>query len=282
MRSWIAGTAVGAVALTLLMSACFLVLPLTLPAGSPHAPWWALASNLVTVSVLAAIAVRSTWTGWRLAAGIFAVLIVVQPFTSLIEAAFFDFFADRATVLGLLFRQALVTAAFAPVLVALVGRWPHGAGPVAPLAAPPHAGRRVLACSALYLVLYFVFGAAIYPFIREFYAQKSVPGPLAIAAMQLLVRGPLFCAALLLVANMVPAGRRTHAVLGALVMSVVGGVAPLMAPNPYFPDAVRAVHLIEVTVENFIFGWVAGWVLSPAVRQATTRAPAPVVSSPPA
>jgi hypothetical protein len=48
----------------------------------------------------------------------------------------------------------------------------------------------------------------------------------------------------------------------ALTMSVLGGVAPLLIPNPYLPDAVRHAHLPEVGVSLFLFGFVAAWLLA--------------------
>ena len=50
--------------------------------------------------------------------------------------------------------------------------------------------------------------------------------------------------------------------VAALTMSVVGGVAPLIIPNPYLPDAVRYAHLPEVGVSNFLFGFVDAWLLA--------------------
>jgi hypothetical protein len=45
------------------------------------------------------------------------------------------------------------------------------------------------------------------------------------------------------------------------VLAGIGGVMSLLAPNPLFPDAVRFVHLAEVTSSNLVFGALVGWML---------------------
>jgi hypothetical protein len=264
MTPWLAGTLGGGLLLTVLGGILGWLVPIAMPAMPPGIAAWALAANVLIAAVLTALAVRSRWTGWRLAAALFLVLFMVKSFTSLIEAAFFDLFIDRATALALLAHELVVALVAAPSLVALTGRMrsrPTADEPaLAPVSWPVP---KFVACSALYLVLYFVFGLIIYPYVHEFYAQKILPGPLAIIAMQLLVRGPIFVAIVLLVVRMVRGTPATRALLAALVMSVVGGVAPLMVPNPFMPDAVRFVHFFEVVTENFIFGWVTGWLFAP-------------------
>jgi hypothetical protein len=43
------------------------------------------------------------------------------------------------------------------------------------------------------------------------------------------------------------------------IFTVLSGIAPLLIPNPVFPDAVRWVHMCEVTSSNFVFGIIVGW-----------------------
>ena len=38
--------------------------------------------------------------------------------------------------------------------------------------------------------------------------------------------------------------------------------AQLLLPNPYMPEPVRMVHLVETTSSNFIFGLLIGWLLT--------------------
>jgi hypothetical protein len=37
----------------------------------------------------------------------------------------------------------------------------------------------------------------------------------------------------------------------------------MIAPNPFFPDAIRWVHLGEITVSNFLLGVFVSWLWKP-------------------
>ena len=52
-------------------------------------------------------------------------------------------------------------------------------------------------------------------------------------------------------------------VFPAIMPALLTGVAPLLMPNPFFPDAVRWVHFAEVTSENFVFAVVVAWLWGP-------------------
>jgi hypothetical protein len=119
---------------------------------------------------------------------------------------------------------------------------------------------RLLACALAYVVLYFAFGRLAIPFMREFYEARTLPpfGPLV--ALQV-VRGLAF-AALCLAWLRQPWPRPVEAALWTgTALSVVGGIAPLLLPNPYLPAAVRMVHLWEVGISNFLFGCAVAWIL---------------------
>ena len=36
----------------------------------------------------------------------------------------------------------------------------------------------------------------------------------------------------------------------------------LVVPNAVFPDAIRWAHFVEVVTSNFVFGAIAGWLMS--------------------
>ena len=46
--------------------------------------------------------------------------------------------------------------------------------------------------------------------------------------------------------------------VGAL-FALLSRVAPLIIPNPYFPDAVRWMHFYEVASSNSVFGALVAW-----------------------
>ena len=132
---------------------------------------------------------------------------------------------------------------------------------------------RVMMLGILYTVIYFVAGMTIYPFVREFYADKPLPPPGLLFALQATVRGPTFVAIGALVITILRSSRMTHALAVAAVLSGLGGLTALLPPNPLFPDDVRLVHLAEVGISNAVFGWLVGWILTPATRAEASLSP---------
>jgi hypothetical protein len=234
----------------------------------PNTLMWLVLSNLCVAGVLAWYARRSSWTGWPLAAALFVVSYGIGIFNSLIEAYVFNLFGRPGEFQALAVRSLVPALLFPPLLVWLAGRWNRPGS--APATAPPYSTAgwiaRVAACSFAYLVLYFAAGMIIFPYVQQFYTERPIPAPLTIVALQLLVRGPIFAGIGLLITRIAPATRGEHAVMVAVAMCVLGGVAPLMVPNAYFPDAVRWVHFAEVVTSNFIFGAIVGWLLGGSRR----------------
>ncbi|MDQ2840482.1 MAG: hypothetical protein M3Y72_05475 [Acidobacteriota bacterium] len=116
--------------------------------------------------------------------------------------------------------------------------------------------------ACIYFVLYFVAGIAVHPFIKSFYSDQWLPSLGELCAIQFF-RGLLYIAiALPFIRRMT--GRRLHAglVLG-LCFSVLGGIAPLLLPNPYMPVPIQIAHSIEVGISNFIYGLVVAYLLVP-------------------
>ncbi|MFN2239823.1 MAG: hypothetical protein ABR524_10570 [Thermoanaerobaculia bacterium] len=230
-----------------------------LPSMAPGSLPFQVASNLIIVVVLAWLAQRARWRGWRLATALAVVLYGILSFNSIIEAMFFGFFTARTGAVILL-MTALSSALFAPALLLLAKR--DSSSPARSewslfLTAP-----RFAAGAAAYLVIYFVFGLIIFPFVADFYAGFGTPSMARVIGMALLVRGPIFVALAALIIAMSGASRRETILMVAVSMSVLGGVAPLMVPSSLFPDAVRLVHFIEVSSENLLFGWILGMLLT--------------------
>lgn len=101
--------------------------------------------------------------------------------------------------------------------------------------------------------LYFVAGSIIFPFVRDFYATQTLPSVGKIVALQLLVRGPIFIGVCLLLGRLIVLPRWAGAFAVGAVFAILSGIAPLLMPNPFFPDLVRWVHMAEVTSSNFLF-----------------------------
>jgi hypothetical protein len=270
MTRHLVATIVGALALTALQIAVGTALVTPPPPTSSEAVaattgagllWWALLANLLIAATLAWFARSAAWAGWRLAVALFIVAFGIGHANSLIEAYVFGFFPRPGEVQALFASAFVTTALFAPLMVWLTGRWREaGTAQVPP---PRHSAinwtARFAAGAVAYLVLYFAAGMIIYPYVQGFYEQRPLPPGATIAGLQLFVRGPLFVLFGWVIARMVPGSRARHALLVAVAMAVLGGAAPLLVPNPYFPDAVRWVHFAEVVTSNFVFGAIVGW-----------------------
>jgi len=134
---------------------------------------------------------------------------------------------------------------------------------------------KFVVCDLLYVFLYFAVGAIIFPYVKDFYATQRLPSAGAIAALQLVVRGPMFIVLALALTRMLGLPRLSGAIVVGLVFTLLTGAAPLLIPNPVFPDSVRWAHFCEVTSEMFVFGAVVAWLWgppklaqSPALQQA--------------
>jgi hypothetical protein len=76
----------------------------------------------------------------------------------------------------------------------------------------------------------------------------------AMVALQVTIRGPVFVLLCVGFTRMLGLPRLSGAIAVGAVFTLLSGVAPLLMPNPFFPDSVRWVHFCEVTSENFVFG----------------------------
>jgi hypothetical protein len=225
-------------------------------------------SNLVTAAALAWLAKRSRLAGLRLAGWLALLFFGIATFNNMIEALFFHVFGARDFARYLL-QGALTAIPFSLVLVALMGRMRGVSSATTPVASTGGAGSwawRLAAADLLYLACYLGAGNLIYPWVREFYESRNLPAQASIAAMQLLFRGPIFIALTLLILRMIDGDRWEKAVVAGAMLSLVGGVAPLLIPNPYLPDVVRWAHFFEVGISNFSYGAAIAWLLAPPLR----------------
>ena len=99
----------------------------------------------------------------------------------------------------------------------------------------------------------------IWPYIKDFYATQTLPSMSTILVLELLVRGPAFIVLCLMLVRMLGLPRLSGALAVGALFTLMSGVAPLLMPNPYFPDAVRWAHFCEVTSSNFLFAALVAW-----------------------
>src|SRR5579864_1338188 len=247
------------VALCVIQMIVGLLVPMK-PVAIPHFLWWWLLTNTVVVAALTLVAIRSEWRGWRLGVILAAIPLVIES-VNLLEGVVF--LTNSQVEWGKIFLHALISAALiVPVWMLLFGRRndvPHEhSHPIASKSRGERAWKFVVSDFA-YIFLYMAAGLIIFPYVKDFYATQHVPAMKTIVALQLLVRGPVFIVLCLGLVRMLGLPRLAGALAVGAVFTILSGVAPLLMPNPYFPDAVRWVHFCEVTSSNLVFGAIVGW-----------------------
>jgi hypothetical protein len=240
-----------------------------------HVLEWMFLTNAVTVVALSILALRTEWRGWRLGAAVAAIPLAIGLING-IEGIFF--LPNSPIEWPRIFLQVTISAVLSvPAWMVLFGR---RAGipqehyrPIASNSRSERAWKLVVS-DVTYLVLYFVAGTIIWPYIKDFYATQKLPSPSTVLALELLLRGPAFVVLCLLMLRMLGLPRLSGALAAGAIFSLISGVAPLLMPNPYFPDAVRWAHFCEVTSSNFVFGAIVAWLWgqkrlapAPALRQ---------------
>jgi len=212
------------------------------------------------VAALTLVAIRSEWRGWRLGVVLAAIPLIIES-VNLLEGVVF--LTNSQVEWGKIFLHALISAALiVPVWMLLFGRradvpqeYSH---PISSKSRGERAWKFVVSDFA-YVFLYLAAGFIIFPYVKDFYATQHVPAIGTIVALQLLVRGPVFIVLCLGLVRMLALPRLAGALAVGAVFTILSGVAPLLMPNPYFPDAVRWVHFCEVTSSNLVFGAIVGW-----------------------
>lgn len=209
---------------------------------------------LLNLAVLWLVARTASASGGRLIAMLFLLAFVVGSANSMIEAVFFRVLTLPQAVAASI-PAAIIMAILSPLAVLLAGRWRRGADARSAGAFTP---LTLLAAVAAYELLYWSAGTLVFPYVEHFYAAQGLPGRHAVAAMQV-ARSLIFVGAAY---PLLKSGLRSAPLMLALVYSVIGGVAPLLPDNPYMPPDIRFYHGIEVSVSNFIFGLVVGYLFS--------------------
>jgi hypothetical protein len=221
---------------------------------------WLLVSNVIVVVALATAGLRSDWRDWRLLCALFVVRAAIDM-TNLLEGAVYlpnagmdwpriAIFSLASTAVSTLLWFLIMRSAPVPDSTAN--------SPIPHRAFAPKLWRFAL-CAACYVVLYFVAGMIVFPYVRDFYATQHIPALGPLLAMQFFVRGPVFILACLLLLQMFRLPHYTGALAVGLAFTCLSGVAALIIPSAVFPDHVRWAHFCEVTSSNFVFGFVVGW-----------------------
>ena len=215
---------------------------------------------------------RSRWAGWKLSAAVFFVFVGVMTIQPQLEAAFFRVL-PAGMLVRILLMGTLIAALFSPLAVLILGRWTpvvSGASAAARLdLSALQWALKLGVTAAFYVALYTAFGHFIAwqnPEVREFYGGASSGGGLdqlglfvipSLGPFQAL-RACLWVALALPVLGMMR-GKWWESGLALGLLFAVLMNAQLLLPNPYMPEAVRMVHLVETASSNFLLGWWIAW-----------------------
>lgn len=231
--------------------------------GDPGYAWTpyvvTAATDLLTVFAVSFAAARSDWRGARLGLAVASVPFVVAM-VNVVEGYFFIQIQDaRYHVGSLALATAFMYGAAAPAWGRFFTPVAQGEANYRPLGGRGAWGSiwRFVLTDFVYVVVYFTGGFTILPLVKDFYASRAMPGPGMILLLQLFFRGPVFACVCILLVRMMGLPRWKGALAAAAVFSIVTGVAPLLVPTPYLPDAIRWVHLWEVSITNFAFALLA-------------------------
>jgi len=238
----------------------------------------------LTASVLfGAFTAVSCWSGWRQWSAIFLVFYGVPYVLTVAEAPYIPAVLPQARVIDLLVDGAIIAGIFALVTVVAFGRSVAGTSqPPARLAMP---GRewiwKFAAGGAIYLALFFVFGAAIYSPLAKAMdpsgytaEQGAIPAAgLALVFPIEFVRGLGFIAFALPAVMALPyAWKRTG--LGIALLIGVPESAMILLSTSLAAGLIPA-HFVEVLGANLIFGFAMVWLLNHPDRLSLVHLPGP-------
>jgi hypothetical protein len=244
--------------------------------GSPtdwSSSGWLLLSNFTVVLALSYPVLHSSSKGIRLALAVFLLYFGVSYFNTFIEGVFFQLDIRPDEVVRLVVSGLLVALLFSPLFVMLLGRMSvPGSGHRTAYVERSRTGWiwRIAAADCTYFVLYIIAGMIVFPYVKQFYATKALPGMTQIFLMQVF-RGLVFLGVSLPLMRAMTTPTLHKALSIGLAFSVLGGISLLILPNPYMPENIRMAHLVEVGISNFIFGVLAVFLLDQKTRPASAE-----------
>jgi hypothetical protein len=240
--------------------------------------------SCLNAAIFAYVILRSHWAGWKLIAAVFIVFFGITTFMSQIETAYFLTRLPSGMLPRLFLAGAIIAAIFSPLAVLILGKWKAHQSERKipsrlnmPLSEWAWKGSLIV---VLYLIIYFTFGYFIAwrsPAVRGYYGGSDPQGFIAqvrdvitgtpwLLALQA-VRAMLWTALAVLVIRQL-AGRWWEATITvALLFSAPS--AQLLIPNPFMPQEVRMMHLLETATSNFLFGFLIVWILCSGSKRQT-------------
>lgn len=231
------------------------------------APVQLVLAAFIDTMLLSYFVVSSRWTGWREWGAVFAVFYGVNYLLTAMESVYLGSIFSSSVAFSLVVNGAIASGVFAAALVWVWGkRGVQNQGPNTRLLMP---GRewawKIVGAGVVYLLLFTLFGFAVYLPLAGFLDPKALAVEQSIAASSAAFVFPLeaFRGAFwaLLAAPAIIALRfgwkKTGLVMGLLFAVPVSGdiaLSTLMTPG------LQIAHLAEVFGENLAFGLLMAWI----------------------
>lgn len=218
--------------------------------------------------------------GWKLGIALFLGFYSLNTLLVAVEAVYMSDVLPPSVALKMLPGGAFTAALFTLAAVYLFGRWETNPEQVPSFWADMRWFRWViglLLCGVCWVILYVLFGSMVFRplanllspaeaqgYFAQFDSQTAEQG-LTVLGFQV-GRGILWALLTLpllrlLKGNWLQTGLR----LGAAYAAWMG--ANLLLPTG-LPAGIQTAHLVEVAVENFVFGMLVAWFFTPRRRQA--------------
>lgn len=221
--------------------------------------------SLITSLALAYPILRSRWFGVKLMATIFVVMFGVETFMTQIETLFFNnaLKLPMDVLMALIATGFLRALIFAPLAVIVLGKLRGETRPQDPPRlrfSIPGWVIRFAFLAALYVIVYFAFGAMVamqWAEARAFYDGTFAPD--ATLPLFQVLRGAMWAALALPIVAMMR-GKAWETWLAVALVFGVLVAAPVIFPNPFMPAMVRQAHFFELLSSMLFYGAVAGWV----------------------
>ena len=247
----------------------------TTPEDAGQAAGLLFLSCLISVITLAFPLKSARWGGIKLSLAVFFLYFGITTFMTQIESIFFNSALEiPADMVSKIFLSGFITALlFAPLAVLIMGKMKSS-----PTATPSlvlnQLAKQLPLLAIIYMLIYFLFGYFIAwqsPAVRLYYTETDAILPFGKHMMGLVtedpglilfqfIRGILWAGLALLIVQMTEGTWIRKGIYIGLLFGVMA-TGGLLLPNPYMPEDVRWVHLLETSTSNFLFGLICGKIL---------------------
>jgi hypothetical protein len=219
-----------------------------------------------TAIVLLLTMLASETGGWAMVWALFVLYGIIGTLNIVLEGLFFHIF-PLSVGLSVLATGLVTAFTVSAAMVLVAGRF----SPAEEAKLNASWPLRLPILGLTYVILFFVAGSLVFPYVQHFYANREMPLMGVIVGVEFL-RGILYGAAMVPAARLMAGHRSRAAGILGLCLAIFGGVAPLLLPdNKYLPADILPYHLVEVGCENFLLGAIGAWLFVAKAKDTRPR-----------